>query len=926
MKKIYTVLFALCFTACAIAQGDTYVGQIDALYDKAYQHLYKNKDSTSHYFNKIVAKSIAAEDWLNVFDALISENRNAGYYYDLKVLEKNLVLLDSLSIAKKDFLNSLPEKNLYINSILYDKGNYLFKLNNFRDARKEFQKIITNVEEMPDESVDSDQVYLLSTAYSFMAKMYQDEGKFTLAKRLYTKDIRYLERKRPNDLEQINKRYSLLASVYGEEKDYETSNRLFKSVLDQISKENIGNNSYLTACNNIAQNYIFLKQVDSASYYLSIMFENMTEASPFRSGFHSVRAEIFELDNNYDKALQDLKKVLSIEKQKNHKGKNLSIAQTNLKLGKLHRKFGHFDKAIDEFKRGSEILTTSSSTLDRFSLLEILANLSDAFTHKENDNDYSKAVLTTQYGMSILDSLKPSFANGSDKLRLIENAFPMFESGIEGAYYLFKSTGNRSYIDQAFEFAEKSKSVILLEALLSAKALQFANVPDTLLERELQLKSEITYLEKQLSQAKAGDNEREDQLFVLQEEHRQLIDKIETNYKAYYDLKYNTETLSLAETQKLISPDEKLISYFYGYDAIYGISIDKGSKQIERISVDTALERRIREVHRMLGNSNSDVAVLAKSSYILYTNLLAPFTSSAKEKKIIIIPDGLLNYIPFGALNTKGNGISYLMEKYAVSYVNSVTLYDQLMARGKKEVQLLAFAPTFEGEQVQIDPNRDNLAPLPHNKREVEQILTSFTGQSYIGQNASLQNFTSHLSNFGILHLATHAVFDDTSPEYSYLAFTNTDSEENLLYVSDLYNLQIDANLVTLSACESGVGELKRGEGFLSLARGFFFSGASSISSTLWKINDASTTILMNSFYKNLSYGDKKDLALQKAQLSFLDVNRQNGLSHPYYWSGFIISGNTAPLDTNTYWNWIIIGIALSTFVGFLVLRKMKKT
>jgi len=649
----------------------------------------------------------------------------------------------------------------------------------------------------------------------------------------------------------------------------------------------------------------------------------MNEASPFRSAFHLVRAQNFELANNYDKALEDLETTLSIENQKEHKGKNLSIAKTNLKLGTLHRKFGQFENAINEFEKGIDLLTTSSSTLDRFTLLEILSNLSNTLNSRANDIDYLKAVATAQYGTKIIDSLKPTFTNGLDKLLLIENAFPLFQSGIQGAYHLFKSTGDTNYIDQAFEFAEKSKSVILLEALLGAKATEFANIPDNLLERERQLKSEITHIEKQLNQLVASDIEKEDQLFKLQEEHRQLIHNIETNYKAYYDLKYNTETLSLSKTQKLLSSDEKLISYFYGHDAIYAIGLAKDSKQIERIAVDTSLENNIRKVHQMLGNADSDVAVLAKASHELYNKLLAPFISSEKEKKLIIIADGLLNYIPFGALNTKENDISYLMEKYAVSYANSATLYDQLIARDRKKGHLLAFAPTFEGEQVQIDPSRANLLPLPHNKREVEQILTSFNGQSYIGQNATLQNFSSQLSNYGILHLATHAIFNDNSPEYSYLAFSSTPTKEDLLYVSDLYNFKIDADLVTLSACETGVGELKRGEGFLGLARGFFYSGASSIASTLWKVNDASSTQLMNLFYKYLAQGDSKGLALQKAKVEFLKDNSQNARRHPYYWSGYIISGNSSPLTTKNIWWWVTLGSLFLFIAGFIMYKRI---
>jgi CHAT domain-containing protein len=134
----------------------------------------------------------------------------------------------------------------------------------------------------------------------------------------------------------------------------------------------------------------------------------------------------------------------------------------------------------------------------------------------------------------------------------------------------------------------------------------------------------------------------------------------------------------------------------------------------------------------------------------------------------------------------------------------------------------------------------------------------------------------------------------------------------------------LDADLVTLSACESGIGDLKRGEGFLSLARGFFYSGAASIASTLWKINDASTTTLMTSFYKNLSKGEAKDVALQNAQIEFLDNNRDNALSHPYYWSAFVISGNTLALSLPYNWIWFILVTLVVLVSGFLYFKTKK--
>jgi CHAT domain-containing protein len=434
-------------------------------------------------------------------------------------------------------------------------------------------------------------------------------------------------------------------------------------------------------------------------------------------------------------------------------------------------------------------------------------------------------------------------------------------------------------------------------------------------------------MEKQIKNSTDEKPEQEDALFTLKEEYLQLVRKLETEYKSYYNLKYNSSTLALEEAQKALNQDELMISYFYGNNAIYAISLDETTKSITRIPINGDLEANIKKVYRMLSDPKSNVMTLGLASHELYEQLLAPILNTQDQKKLIIMADGLLNYIPFAALNTNPEGITYLAESRAISYVNSAMLLRELRQRQPKDHNLLAFAPSFDGTVKVSNPDRGTLLPLPNNKKEVQQILTYFNGRSYMEGEASLMNFKSQLSSFGILHLATHAIFDDTAPEYSYLAFSqNGKPMEDLLYVADLYNLQLDADLVTLSACESGLGDLKRGEGFMSLSRGFFYSGAASIASTLWKINDASTTSLMNGFYKNLSQGKSKDAALQHAQIAFLQDNWDNGLSHPYYWSGFIISGNTTPLLFSYSRIWIpIVAIAVLA-VGFFFFRSRKKT
>tara|TARA_R110001632_G_scaffold15347_2_gene50765 strand:+ start:5593 stop:8370 length:2778 start_codon:yes stop_codon:yes gene_type:complete len=919
----YASLLLILFSITAFAQKASYDTQMDDLFSKAYEHLYVNKDSAYHYFNEIEVLANKNQDWATVFEALISSNRNAGAFYDLDKLSGNLNRLDSLFLKHKPYLDTLPEKRLYVNSLLYDKGNYYFQLNNYRSSRQTFGQIIDSLEPLPNTEMDEELIDLLSVSYSFIAKMYTDEGKYELAQQYYDKNIRYILQKKPNDLASLNTNYSLLAELYGKKGQYENSNAYFKKALGFYLKDQTGINGIIATAHNLSENYLALSKTDSAQYYLKLAKNYLNETHHFASYHHRVQAKLEQKMNNYELALKELNFALHLEKEKWKNAKNESIAIIYNEIGMLQAAFGQYVNAVANYNLGLEQVEDFDSR--GTSTLKLLKNKSVSLNKLGNNDNYKATMETVHLGIKTLDTLKPSFRSKADQLFLIEDAFPLFESGLEAAYQLYAFTSDDSLIDLAFRYSEKSKSVLLLEALLEAKATQFANIPNDVLERESELKSEITYLEKQIKNSETDQSDQKDALFILKEEYRQLVQKLEVDYKSYYDLKYNTTTVSLEVSQKSLSKHQLLISYFYGNKAIYAIALNRGKKEMFRIPIDADLEANIKKVYQMLSDPKSDVIALGNATYSIYELLLQPILNSGDQKKLIIIPDGLLNYLPFSALNTSPGGIRYLAENHAIGYVNSATLLSELEERQPKEHTILAFAPSFDGTVSVSNPDRGKLLPLPNNKKEVEQILTSFHGRAYIDGEASLSNFKSQLASFGMVHLATHAIFDDTAPEYSYLAFAqNGNAAEDLLYVADLYNLQLDADLVTLSACESGIGDLKRGEGFLSLARGFFYSGAASIASTLWKINDASTTTLMTSFYKNLSKGEAKDVALQNAQIEFLDNNRDNALSHPYFWSAFVISGNTLALSLPYNWIWFILVTLVVLVSGFLYFKTKK--
>ena len=883
--------------------------KIDSLNKRAGEHYYGQKDSAYYYYEKVseIARNLEIDSIL--VESLFNTTGAASYHFDLKKMGESLNQLDSLI--------SEPHKNNddNFNILLYYRGDYHLKLFEFSKSRASFERILSNGKTVPKDKKSRTLQSLESASYSFLGKIYMLEGKYNEAKSLYKKNIGDLQSLQPDNLDALNGNYNLLAEVLMKEKKFAEANTYLLKAYDYNRKNN-NTNALITNAFHIAENYSHQLKKDSALYFLSSSKSFFRDRPIFYPKYHLRKADIHKNNWEYEVALIEIDSAIQFINKNfaNQKSADLETAYNEkgimyTLLNQEQKAILHFDIALKEALENSE---------QNLFALKIAKNKLAALQRLENQNAYEKSIVTTDKAITLLNKLKPGFKNDEDKLVLIEDAFPIFESAIEATYNLHIDTNNKDYLKKAFFYFEKSKSVLLLEALLSSKATEFANVPKILLERERQLKSEIGFFERQLQNGSMDKAKLNDEIFRLKQDKRELEEIVEKNYPAYFTLKYNTEVQSLAEMQEQLVDDERLLSYFYGSDYIYVLSVANTELYFERIKVTKTLENDIRKLHKFLSDPTSDRRALSSLSYALYQQLVEPLLGKSQGERIIIAPDGLLNYIPFGSLVTNLQGPVYLIQDRAISYVNSASLWSQLKKKEQAANSLLAFAPGFDSNVASDDTRSGVLGNLPHNTKEVEQVERSFKGQAFFDRNATLQNFTANVSDHSIIHLATHAVFDDQYPEYTYLAFTPKSDSEDILMVKDLYNLSINASLVTLSACESAIGDLKRGEGFLSLARGFFYSGASSIASTLWKVNDNSSSTLMGSFYEHMASGTSKDRALQKAKLSFLEKNRENGLSHPYYWAGYIIQGNTKPLAATTSWWWyILVGSVVLTLFLF---------
>jgi CHAT domain-containing protein len=298
------------------------------------------------------------------------------------------------------------------------------------------------------------------------------------------------------------------------------------------------------------------------------------------------------------------------------------------------------------------------------------------------------------------------------------------------------------------------------------------------------------------------------------------------------------------------------------------------------------------------------------------------------------VPDNQLGYLSFDALITEltdaptYSKLNYLIHNYTILQHQSIGLYiNQEPGGANVNKQYIGFAPDFSKEQlsgVESRQLRSDLQPLPFAKREIEVISTLLGGEIETGLKASESNFKLKSSNYNMLHVASHAVINEENPLYSMLVFARGDSIENEdgnLYSFEIYGMNLNCDLVTLSACNTGSGKYFEGEGIFSLGRAFLLAGSKSVLTSYWEVSDQSTSAIMESFYRNLLKGNNKPEALRQAKLEYLK-NADALTANPYYWAGFVYMGTPDVVyGSNKMYYWLVGGLLVLILVFFGVRR-----
>lgn len=501
---------------------------------------------------------------------------------------------------------------------------------------------------------------------------------------------------------------------------------------------------------------------------------------------------------------------------------------------------------------------------------------------------------------SLIDQLRQHSSNESDKLMLGILANEVYSDGVRIAHEAgLNAFKKKPYFKKAFYFAEKSKSAVLLESITDSNAKSFAGIPADLLNKEKELKTAITLAAQKLAQKPSPEEEKylRESSFSLNRNYESFIKNLEDQYPAYFNLKFNYASPSIEQLQRMLDNKTGLLSYF----------IDEKNNHLYIFLID---KKKFTIFHRVLTNEFDKYITGLRNG--LYFNEINSFKQSAYElarvliprlsshhQNLVILPTGRLGIIPFETLLTKNpekisdyRHMPYLINKFSLRYEFSAGLILQKSKNSKITTSPSIFlcAPVTFAE-------KNNLGELPGTEAEVMEITKLFTDKSlkstaFTHTRADEKLVKEvNLKNYDLLHFATHGVVDELNPELSRIFLrTDSEAEDGNLYAGEIYNLELNASLVTLSACQTGLGKIFKGEGVIGLSRALVYAGAKNIMVSFWSVADESTSILMRDFYHHLLDSPQADFSqdLRHAKLNLLKTEKY---SAPFYWGPFVLIG-----------------------------------
>ena len=568
--------------------------------------------------------------------------------------------------------------------------------------------------------------------------------------------------------------------------------------------------------------------------------------------------------------------------------------------------------------------------------LILQGKLLNQLSFKEQNTDYIKSALNAfNEGINDVAKRRAALKSWTSKQRFNKYAFGAYDGAIESSLILSEEQSRPDKKNAVLCYMEKSRS-ILIKSYQKEKAAQEDCLPTEISLRINHLEKEIAQIEK--NYYLALEEEDEARVEVI---NKELMDaRLEWNFLVEpYEVEeskfigsFDENNVSTDHVQSSLDAEQAILMYYQLDSSLISIFISADIFDIKQIHVGDGFKSNIAKFSNAISNWETIQTDFgkAKNSYdtlsgLLGDELLTQLNLSKNPiSELKIIPHGVLFNVPFETLKWKDK---LLLESMPVHYALSLEKsYEKRSNDGEVQKMFAGFAPRYGtpalegatlGEGGPPINLRGNLNDIPETRVALLKLSKLFDGKIWMEKEASKASFIKNAPEYRILHLAMHGKVHEGESKLSKLYFN--EEESSGLTIREIQAMDLNADLVVLSACETNVGTLKKGEGPMSLAYAFQYAGAKSVLSSLWSVPDLQTSKIMVEFYRQLKFGLNKSGALQKAKLKYLE-NAVGMERHPSFWAGFIILGEDAPIRYSTfnyaYLLWVGLGLLILIFLA----------
>ncbi len=844
----------------------------------------------------------------------INAQNSQGYFEEvLSLINEGKVEEAEVQLKKQD--NKSDAEYIYlVGEVELRKGKMEEAIDSFEKAAQKSSSDVFN-----------------AMCYSSIGVALWAKGDYMEATDYHLKAIRIREKIRNENPSVLADSYNNIGLVYMQLepekalKYYTQALNIYKSGGVEKSKEkeattfvNIG-----LALNALKQHQNAITQLNNA---LEVRKKLYPDGHPNIAFVYSSLGLVYEAKEDFEEALEKQETALSMYK-KFYGDKHPEISNTYNLIGNILLKQEEYvgallswQKAIcanipgfdsKDYSVNPESIDNSYNDLTLLNSLMLKAKGLESlhFGKKLLKKDLVMSLSTLKKCDELIDKIRQSKTQEKDKLALGEIASEVYASGVSVCFSLENISFKKGvYLEEAFYFAEKSKSAILLSAISETNAKSYAGIPNNLILKEKDLKADISFLEQKLAEKPDQKEEKSlrNKLFQLRASYKDFVSKLESDFPQYFNLKYNISIPTIDQLQEKIDENTAVLSYFYDENAnqVYAFSISKYDVKAWNLTPKDDLAKLVLGFRNSIEYDLKDVFVeTARDLYqSLFPHSLTTFFKKFIPKNtenLIIIPSGIMGQLPFEALLRRKAGeeddfreMNYLISDYSVSYYYSSSLLEK-EGNDLKEEKIALFGPVKFGYE--------GLTDLPGSEIEIKELKTAFeekkkTAKIFLKEDATEENVKDkNIASNKFLHFATHGIVDEESPELSriFLHKKVKSSEDGSLFSGEIYNLNFNSDLVTLSACQTGLGKTYKGEGIIGLSRALIYAGAKNLIVSLWSVADQSTSNLMIDFYKNIIDSEERNAGkyskpLQRAKLNLINSEKY---SAPFFWAPFILIG-----------------------------------